>query len=91
VRCTIIDEQATKEQRESLIAIDGSSARKEQRESLIAIDGSQHGNTFFEIFAAVSPNRMEPLVAPIIFNVDPEKRRATIRIQGIAESECITC
>ena len=67
----IIDEQAT----------------KEQREALIALDSGQHGGTIFEIFAAVCPNSIEPLVAPITFNVDREKRRATIRIPGLIESD----
>jgi hypothetical protein len=71
VRLLIIDEQAT----------------KEQREALIALDSGQHGGTIFEIFAAVCPNSIEPLVAPIIFNVDREKRRATIRIPGLIESD----
>jgi hypothetical protein len=68
---TIVDEQAT----------------KEQREALIALATGQHGGTYWEVFAAVCPNRIEPLFAPINFNVDREKRHATIRIQGIVESE----
>ena len=71
MRLLIIDEQAT----------------KEQREALIALDSGQHGGTIFEIFAAVCPNSIEPLVAPITFNVDREKRRATIRIPGLIESD----
>jgi len=68
---TIVDEQAT----------------NEQREALIALANGQHGGTIWEIFAAVCPNRIEPLVAPIIFNVDREKRCAKIRIGGIAETD----
>ena len=71
VRCTIIDEQAT----------------KEQRQALIALDSAQHGGLYWEIFAAVCPNLIEPLFAPITLNSDREKRRATIRIPGIAESD----
>jgi hypothetical protein len=59
----------------------------EQREIMIALASGQHGGTNWEIFAAVCPNRIEPLVAPIIFNVDREKRRATIRIEGIVETD----
>ncbi len=70
MRCTIVDEQAT----------------KEQREALIALDSGQHGGTYWEIFAAVCPNLIETLLAPITLTVDREKRRATIRIPGIAES-----
>jgi hypothetical protein len=68
---TIVDEQAT----------------KEQREALIALASGQHGGTYWEVFAAVCPNRIEPLFAPINFNVDREKRHATIRIHGIVQSE----
>jgi hypothetical protein len=68
---SIIDEQAT----------------TDQREALIALHTGQHGGTYWEIFAAVCPNRIEPLVAPIMFNVDREKRHATIRIEGIVESD----
>jgi hypothetical protein len=68
---TIVDEQAT----------------SEQREALLALATGQHGGTYFEVFAAVCPNRIVPLFAPINFNCDREKRRATISIKGIVESE----
>jgi hypothetical protein len=71
VRRTIVDEKAG----------------KEQRDALIALDGGQHGGTYWEIFAAVCPNLIEALFAPITLNVDREKRCATIRIPGIAESD----
>ena len=69
VRRTIVDEQAT----------------KEQRDALIALDSGQHGGTYWEIFAAICPNLIEALFAPITINVDREKRCATIRIPGIGE------
>jgi hypothetical protein len=59
---------------------------KEQRDALIALDSGQHGGTYWEIFGAVCPNLIEALFAPITLNVDREKRCATIRIPGIAES-----
>ena len=71
VRRTIVDEKAT----------------KEQREALIALDSGQHGGPYWEIFAALCPNLIEPFFAPITLEVDREKRRATIRIPGTAESE----
>ena len=43
--------------------------------------------TYWEVFAAVCPNLIEPLVAPVSLNVDREKRQATVRIRGIAESD----
>jgi len=66
VRRTIVDEQAT----------------KEQREALIALDSGQHGGPYWEIFAADCPNLMEAVFAPITLNVDREKRLATIQIPG---------
>jgi hypothetical protein len=54
VRHTIIDEEAS----------------KEQREALIALDSGEHGGTYWEIFAAVCPNLIEPLFAPVSLNVD---------------------
>ena len=71
MRRTIVDEQAT----------------KEQRDALIALDSGQHGGMYWEIFAAICPNLIEALFAPITFNVDREKRCATVRIPGIGESD----
>jgi hypothetical protein len=71
VRRTIIDEETS----------------KEQREALIALDSGEHGGTYWEVFAAVCPNLIEPLFAPVSLNVDREKRQATVRITGIAESD----
>ena len=67
----IIDEQAT----------------KEQRDALIAIESGQYGGLIWEISAAVAPNPIAPLFAPITFNVDREKRRAAVRIPGIGETD----
>jgi hypothetical protein len=71
VRRMIIDEQAT----------------KEQREALIALDSGQHGGPYWEIFGVVCPNVVEPIVAAISLSVDREKRRATIRIPDLIESD----
>jgi hypothetical protein len=70
VRRMIIDEHAT----------------KEQRDALIAIESGQHGGLIWEISAAVAPTSIEPLFAPITFRVDRDKRRATVRIPGIGET-----
>jgi hypothetical protein len=40
----------------------------------------------WQIFAAVCPNLMEAVFAPITLNVDREKRLATIQIPGIGET-----
>ena len=71
VRRMIIDDQAT----------------AEQRDALIAIESGQHGGSLWEISIAVAPSSMVTLFAPISFKVDRNKRRATVRIRGIAESD----
>jgi len=53
----------------------------------MALPTGQYGGTYWEIFASVCPNVFEPVVAPIAFNVDREKRHATIRIPDLIESE----
>ena len=70
VRRMIIDEHAT----------------REQRDALIAIESSRHGGLIWEISAAVAPTSIEPLFAPITFRVDRDKRRATVGIPGIGET-----
>jgi hypothetical protein len=67
----IIDEQAT----------------KEQRDALIAIESVLHGGLIWEISAMVAPSRIETLFAPISFKVDRDKRRAIVRISGIGETD----
>lgn len=58
----------------------------EQREALIAIESGKNGSPFFEIFAAVCPNVVEPIVKPITFKTDRERRQATLQIPGIGEA-----
>jgi len=70
VRRMIIDEQTT----------------NEQRDALMAIESGKHGGLIWEISAAVAPSSMETLFAPISFKVDREKRRATVRIHDIGET-----
>ena len=64
IRQMIVDEQAT----------------EPQRDALIAIESARHGGLIWEISAAVAPNSMEPIFAPITFNVDREQRRASFQI-----------
>jgi hypothetical protein len=59
----------------------------EQREAIQALASGTQGHPFFEIFAAVAPNLLEPMVAPIELEHDREKRQARIRIPGIGESQ----
>jgi hypothetical protein len=69
-RLLVIDERAT----------------PEQREALVALEGGAHGNPNFEIFAAVAPTALEPVVAPIALRIDRERGRGTLEIPGIGES-----
>src|SRR5687768_9881396 len=57
----------------------------EQREALMALQTGTQGGSFFEIFSAVCPTVLEPIIAPIHFESDREKRKARVRIDGFAE------
>ncbi len=59
----------------------------EQRNALIKLWSGAAGGAFFEIFAAVSPNRPEPIFAPIFIEMDRERRMATVRVPGLLESK----
>lgn len=61
-------------------------ATPEQREALEAMESGEQGGGYFEIFATVCPNRRDTLSAPIDFEVDRERRRASVRVGDIAES-----
>ena len=67
---TIIDERAT----------------PEQRDALIAIGSGEQGKLYFEIFAAVCPNVLETLFAPISLEIYRARRQAALRIPGVGES-----
>jgi hypothetical protein len=69
-RQIIVDERATPEQRAAIDAL---------------VSGSE-GGAYFEIFAAVAPNQLDTLTAPIETQTDRERRVASISIAGIAES-----
>jgi hypothetical protein len=66
-----------------LIVEEGASL--EQRDALRAITSGAEGGMPFEIFAAVSPNKLEPRVAAITFECDRERRQAVVSVAGIGE------
>lgn len=68
-RQLIIDEQATPDQRAALVAI---------------ASGTQ-GGTSFEIFAAVCPNVLDPVFAPITLQIDRERRKALLHIPDLGD------
>jgi hypothetical protein len=58
-----------------------------QREALLAIGSGTQGGAYWEIFTAVCPNVLDPVIAPIHLEVDRERRRATVRIPEVGEIE----
>jgi hypothetical protein len=59
---------------------------QEQRDAVAALWRGEHGGAAFEIFAAVAPNRPEPVVAPVEIKTDREARVASIKVPGFGES-----
>ncbi|MGH8066606.1 MAG: DUF1326 domain-containing protein [Candidatus Entotheonellia bacterium] len=60
-------------------------ATPDQRAALIALESGTQGGPYFEIFAAVCPNTLEPVVASITFQSDRERGQARVYIPGIGE------
>jgi hypothetical protein len=56
-----------------------------QREALLAIGSGTQGGAYWEIFAAVCPTVLDPVIAPIHLEVDRERRRATVCIPEVGE------
>jgi hypothetical protein len=62
-------------------------ASDEQRRALDMLDGGAEGGAYFEVFAAVCPNRLDTVTAPIELTVDRDQRTASLRIPNIAEAQ----
>lgn len=60
-------------------------ATAEQRDAVIAITSGAHGGTIFEIFAAVMPNRPRPVAARIALEANRERRTASLSLPGMVE------
>jgi hypothetical protein len=60
-------------------------ASAEQRDAVMAMTSRAHGGAIFEIFAAVAPNRPQPITAPIEIEADRERRTATLIVPGMVE------
>ena len=60
-------------------------ATPEQRDALRAITSGAEGGMPFEIFSAVSPNKLEPVSAAVSFQCDRARRRAVVSVPGIVE------
>ena len=64
-------------------------ANARQRDALVKIMTGQETQdmaTMWWVFAAMSPNKLEPLFLPIDFEVDVDGRRARLVVAGIVES-----
>jgi hypothetical protein len=64
-------------------------ANSKQRDALTKIMTGQETNdmaTMWWVYAAMSPNKLDPLFKPIEFDVDVDGRRAHLVVKGILES-----
>ncbi|MCM3878588.1 MAG: DUF1326 domain-containing protein [Vicinamibacterales bacterium] len=66
------------------LAID-EKATPAQRTALLNIASGKEGGTFFEIFASVVTQVLEPMFVPIELQSDAEKRVATLKVPGLGE------
>jgi len=57
----------------------------EQQQALVQIISGTAGGTLFEIFAAVCPNRLPVVFAPIEFEADREARKGKYKVGALAE------
>jgi hypothetical protein len=69
----IIDERADSRQREALVKI-------------MSGEDTEEMATIWWVLAAMSPNKVDPVFAPIDFEVDVEARRARLKIPGLLEA-----
>ena len=67
-----------------LVVID-EKASTEQRDVIATLFKGTQGGAYFEIFAAICPNTAPPVFKPIHFTTDRQSRKATLRIDGLAE------
>ena len=58
-------------------------ASADQRAALLALDGAKEGGLYFEIFASVCRNVLEPVFARLEIETDREHRRAKVIIPDV--------
>jgi hypothetical protein len=66
------------------LAID-EKASPDQRTAILNIVSGKEGSTFFEIFASVVTQVLDPLFVPITFKTDRDKRIASLNVPGLGE------
>ena len=62
-----------------------------QRAAIEALLSGQHGGAAFEIFSAVTPNKLGTVSAPITFESHREARIGKISIPGVGETRIEPC
>jgi hypothetical protein len=60
-------------------------ASADQRDAIVRITSGKEGGTIFEIFASVVTQALEPIITPIQWQADREKREATLNVPGLGE------
>ncbi|MEK6952447.1 MAG: DUF1326 domain-containing protein [Nanoarchaeota archaeon] len=68
-------------------AIIDEKATKDQRNALLQILSGQAGNAWFEFLASTVTTMIEPKFAPIHFDFDKENRTAKVKVDGVIETE----
>jgi hypothetical protein len=62
-------------------------ASADQRKALSAMLSGKKGGAYFEIFAAVCPNTLQSVFAPITLEIDRKRRTGQIRVPAVAECD----
>jgi hypothetical protein len=62
------------------------SADEAQREAIDELVLGKHGGSYFEIFASVMSTERDTVFGPIEIDADRERRVASVRVNGLAES-----
>ncbi len=73
-----------------IVPIVDRSASEAQLDALFQILSGQHGDTFFEIFAAICPTVHPPVITDFEFDVDLESRTARVKAGDVFETESET-
>ena len=66
------------------------SASPEQMNAVAEIASGKHGDTFMEVFAFICPTVHEPLIAPVDFEFDMERRSGRLRVGDAVVSDMET-
>jgi hypothetical protein len=67
-----------------------SAASEEQREAIFEIGSGKHGDTFMEVFSFICPTVHEPLIAPVDFEFDMQRRSGRVRVGDAVDTEVET-